>query len=157
MRRLMLGAALCLLTPLSGCADGASKDPPAEIAEACVSTALGNGVLYAPEWVKPIVGATSAISWEPVADRKVIFRSDTTNPLNGGVKQVSVLFAPTTSPVKTEAYCKGYYEPILVDVDGMEESPDALKRQLWYPHEMGLSHYNGRVPQGVPLTLEYAQ
>lgn len=157
MRSLTLSAAVCLLAPLAGCSGGPSTQPPAEISQACVSTGFGTGVLYAPEWVKPMGGATSAITWERLEDGRVIFRSDTTNPLNGDIKQVSVLFAPTPSPVKTEAYCQGYYEPVLADVNGVEQNLAALRQQLGFLHEVGLSHYNGRVPQGVPLTLEYPQ
>ena len=54
-------------------------------------------------------------------------------------------------------YCQGYYEPILADVNGVEQNLAALRQQLGFLHEMGLSHYDGRVPQGVPLTLEYPQ
>lgn len=88
MRRLMLGAAFCLLLPLTGCTGGPSTEPPPEINQACVSTGFGTGVLYAPEWVKPMGGATSAITWERLENGRIIFRSDTTNPLNGDFKRV---------------------------------------------------------------------
>lgn len=155
--KLRLSGGICALAILmSGCSGQPSSEPPVEIAQACVSTNFGSDVLYAPEWVKPLIHTAGRATWAPEESGRIIFRSETPNPLNGETKTVSVLFAPAAQPVKTAPFCQGYYEPVLVDVDGIEQPVAALRQQMAFMHMMGLGHYGGQVPEG-PLTLEYNQ
>lgn len=156
MKLRLLSGICAAVFSVTACTSQPSLEPPTEIAQACVSTNFGNDVLYAPEWVKPLINAAGQATWAPEEEGRVIFRSETPNPLNGGAKIVSVLFAPAAQPTKTAPFCQGYYEPVLVDVDGVEQPVAALRQQMAFMHMMGLGHYGGQIPEG-PLTLEYNQ
>lgn len=156
MNRLIIGLAACGLL-VTGCDGGPSSQPPAEISQACISTNFGHDVLYAPEWIKPLTSATSMVTWEREGGDMIIFRSLTPNPLNGETKTVSILFAPAIQPIKTASFCQGYFEPVLADINGIEQPVSALRQELAYLHMMGLQHYGGSPPPEGPYILEYGQ
>lgn len=156
MNRIGSGVFAVALSALAACGKGPSATPPAEIARACVSTNFGYDVLFAPEWVKPLMMAGGVGSWE-TSDQGVIFRIQKDNPLNGETTLIAMLFAPVDRPVKTADYCEGYYEPVLADVNGEAQPVAALKSQMYGLHMLGLGHYGANKPAQGPYTLEYDQ
>ena len=146
--------AAALTLALAACSNQPTAEPPAVIARACVSTNSGNGVLFAPEWVKPLMGR-HVTSWQTTDGQDVIFRVEQANPLNGTTTVVSLLFAPVAQPVKQASYCQGYYEPVLLDVDGEEQALGPLKAQMFGIHMYGRQH-DGMWTPG-PYALGYVQ
>jgi hypothetical protein len=150
----LIAAALTLA--LAACGNQPTAEPPAVIARACVST--GQEVLYAPEWVKPLMGR-HVTSWQTTDGEDVIFRVEKANPLNGTTTVVSLLFAPVVQPVVQAPYCQGYYEPVLLDVDGEEQPVGPLKAQVFGLHMYGTRHDGIWTPfrNGGGYTLEFVQ
>lgn len=109
---------------------------------------------YAPEWVKPLM-AGNATSWQTTDREDVIFRVERANPLNGTTNVISMLFSPVVQPVRQASYCQGYYEPVLLDVDGEEQPVGPLKAQMSGVHMYGRQN-NGMWTPGS-YTFQYVQ
>lgn len=148
--------ALWLALAAGACSNQPTATPPAAIAQACISTNFGYDVLYATEWVKPLMNGNST-SWQTTDGEDVIFRVEKYNPLNETTTVISMLFSPAAMPVKQAEYCQGYYEPVLLDVDGEEQPVGPFKAQMYGLHMIGMLHYGGSPPPEGPYTLEYAQ
>ena len=115
-----LSAGVCAVAILmSGCSGQPSSQPPVEIAQACV--AFGEVMFQTEEWLKPITYGADSVTWEK-ADGGDIVRASTTNPLNGGTRQVSILFVPTATPAQAAPYCQGYNVPQFGDLNGQQIS-----------------------------------
>ena len=156
MKSRLFGGVCAVAILVSGCDGAPSSIPPASIAQACVSTNFGYDVLYASEWVKPLMNGNTA-TWQAADGEDVVFRVERNNPLNGMTTVLSMLFSPVAQPVKQAPYCQGYYEPVLVDLDGEERPVASFKVEMYGLHMLGMQHYGGSPPPEGPYTLEYAQ
>lgn len=144
----LFGGVCAAALVVSGCGGGPSSQPPAEIAQACV--AFGEVMFQTEEWLKPITYGADSVTWEKT-DGGDIVRALSTNPLNGEIREVSILFVPTATPPETASYCQGYIVPQLGDVNGQQMSGLAVAVSQNGALMSNVARYRGQARNTPPV------
>ena len=148
MRTKMCGVLAACAVTLGGCEAQSPAAPPPEIAQSCV--AFGEVLFQTEEWLKPATYGADQVRWEK-AEGGDIVRITTSNPLNGVVREVSILFVQTAPPAQAAPYCQGYIIPQLGDVDGQPLSGLAVAVSQSGALMPSLARYRGQVLTQAPI------